>query len=73
MGKLQGRKFLRNHLQISESMSDSGLTCNLLSVEENSRQPKEYDLFSAKIDMGELEIIGCFHEPYACRARIFKF
>lgn len=68
--KLKGRHFFYNCLQISvnhiDRMSDSGLTCSLLSGEENGRHLREYYLFSAKIDMEELKIIGWCHYPYIC-------
>lgn len=68
--KLKGRQFFYNCLQISvnhiDRMSDSGLTCSLLLGEENGRHLREYYLFSAKIDMEELKIIGWCHYPHIC-------
>lgn len=57
-----------NHV---DRMSDSGLTCNLLP-EENSRELREYYLFSTKTDMEELKIIEWCHYLYTFRSYIFK-
>ena len=57
-----------NHV---DRMSDSGLTCNLLP-EENSRELREYYLFSTKAYIEELKIIEWFHYLYTFRNYIFK-